>query len=154
MAKPLEKIIEDLGFLPGPAVGCAARPLGTNVEYVVEDRTFNMRLADFIEMERKLPKKVFFKGSTSEILRALQKDLEYFAIKRKLLGVGVGNSLLLGGVAGALINPAVCLSTYVMFAPLAILYCAMPSEKELLTTYYLNQQSKSKQYSVPAAKTG
>jgi len=142
MAKPLEKIIEDLGFLPGPAVGCAARPLGTNVEYVVEGHTFNMRLADFIEMERKLPKKVFFKGSTTEVLQALQKDLDYFAIKRKLQAITVGNGLLLGGVAGALINPAVCLSTYVMFAPLAILYCTMPSEREILTKYYLAHQIK------------
>jgi len=141
--KSIDDIIEDLGFLPGPAVSCTTGQLGTKVGYVVQGRIFNMRLADFIEVDRKLPEKVFFHGSNADIQRALQKDLEVYIIKRHLRGISVASSVIVGGILGALIMPYICLPAFAISAPIAVMYCAMPSEKELLTKYYLKQTKKS-----------
>lgn len=143
LKKSIDDIIEDLGFLPGPAVSCQAGPLGTKVGYIVQGQMFNMRLADFVEVDRKLPEKVFFHGSNADIQKALQKDLECYIMKRHLRGISVVNSVIVGGIVGAIISPYFCLPTFAIAAPVALMYSAMPSEKELLTQYYLNQTKKS-----------
>lgn len=140
MTKPLEKIIEDLGFLPGPAVSCTAGKVRTDVAYIAQGQIFHMRLADFIEIDRKLPEKVFFHGSNADIQKALQKDLEVYITKRTLRGISVANSVIVGGIVGALINPYICIPTFAITAPIAAMYCTTPSERELLTKHYLAMQ--------------